>query len=123
MIIDWEKMGNFVQSVGVPSAILFSLIAPFGYLLYGFLRKYGATIAESHIKFMDSAAITQEKNADTLARLETTVAQKHADHTVTHQAIGLVAQAGISILDNDHKSARTKLERVEHVLTRKDESR
>lgn len=123
MTIEWAEMGKFVQAVGVPMAVLLLFVGPFVLLLYKFFNKYGAKIAESHIKFMDSAALTQEKNADTLARLETTVTQKHADHTVTHQAIGLVAQAGISILDNDHKSARTKLERVEHVLTRKDDSK
>ena len=109
-------MGAFVQAVGVPFAILLLFVGPFVYLFFTLFRKYGTRIAESHINFMDSAAKTQEQNATTLERLETTITVKHVDHNATHQAIGLVAQAGISMLDNDHKEARTKLEKVEYVL-------
>ena len=116
MSVDWDRMGVFVQNVGVPFAVLLLFCGPFIYLLFTLIRKYGGRIAESHMKFMDSAAATQEQNAATLSRLEETVASKHVDHTATHHAIGLVAAAGISMLDNDHKQARTKLERVEHVL-------
>jgi uncharacterized membrane protein YhiD involved in acid resistance len=124
MNIDWEKFGNFVSSVGVPAALIFlflaAVVAPFVLVFLSLLKKYGPRLAESHINFMESAERTQEQNANTLARLESTVKEKHADHTQTHHAIGLVAQAGISMLDNDHQGARTKLERVELVLTRKD---
>lgn len=117
MTVDWEKLSAFVQAVGVPFAVLLLFVGPFVYLVFTFVKKYGAQIAESHIRFMDCSATTQEKNAETLAKLETTVAAKHIDHTTTHHAIGLVAQAGIHMLDEDHKGARSKLERVSHVLS------
>jgi hypothetical protein len=117
MTIDWEKLSAFVQAVGVPFAVLLLFVGPFVFLIFTFVKKYGARIAESHINFMESSASTQEKNADTLSRLESTVASKHIDHTTTHHAIGLVAQAGIHMLDEDPKGARSKLERVNHVLS------
>jgi hypothetical protein len=116
MDIDWEKLSAFIQAVGVPFAVLLLFVGPFVYLIFTFCKKYGAQIAESHIRFMESSATTQEKNAETLSKLEATVTAKHVDHTTTHHAIGLVAQAGIHMLDEDHKGARSKLERVSHVL-------
>lgn len=116
MSVEWEKLSAFVQAVGVPFAVLLLFVGPFVYLAFTLVKKYGASIAEAHINFMTSAEKTQEKNAETLSRLETTVAAKHVDHTTTHHAIGLVAEAGIHMLDEDHKGARTKLERVSHVL-------
>lgn len=123
MSFDWKEMGTFVQAVGVPFAVLLLFVGPFVFLFFSIVKKYGPRLAESHINFMESAERTQEQNANTLARLESTVKEKHIDHTTTHHAIGLVAQAGISMLDNDHKGARTKLERVELVLHRKDEAK
>jgi len=120
MSLDWEKMGSFVQAVGVPMACLLLFVGPFVFLAFSLFKKYGPRLAESHINFMESAERTQEQNANTLARLESTIKEKHIDHTATHEAIGLVAKAGISMLDNDHPAARSKLERVEFVLTRKD---
>ena len=117
MDIEWEKLRAFVQAVGVPFAVLLLFVGPFVYLVFTFVKKYGAQIAESHIRFMESSATTQEKNAETLSKLEATVTAKHVDHTTTHHAIGLVAQAGIHMLDEDHKGARSKLERVSHVLS------
>lgn len=117
MDIDWEKLSAFIQAVGVPFAVLLLFVGPFVFLVFTFVKKYGAQIAESHIRFMESSATTQEKNAETLSKLEATVTAKHVDHTTTHHAIGLVAQAGIHMLDEDHHGARTKLERVSHVLS------
>lgn len=117
MTIDWEKLSVFVQAVGVPFAILLLFVGPFVYLTYTLINKYGSSLAEAHINFMESAEKTQEKNAETLSRLEITIQQKHIDHKNTHHAIGLVAQAGISILEDDKKGARIKLERVGHVLS------
>lgn len=117
MTIDWEKLSQFVQSVGVPFTVLLLFVGPFVFVAFTLTKKYGASIAEAHIKFMDSAEKTQEKNAETLSRLELTIQQKHIDHTNTHHAIGLVAQAGIHMLDDNPKGARAKLEKVEHVLS------
>lgn len=120
-MFDWEKIGTFVQVVGVPFAILLLFVGPFVYLIFGLVQKYGGKIAESHMKFMESAASTQEKNADTLDRLETVIQQKHADHSRTHKAIHLIASAGISILDEDNAAARTKLGRAADYLSEREE--
>ena len=117
MTIDWDKMSSFVQAVGIPFSLLLLLIGPVVYLAFTFTKKYGGQIAESHIRFMESSATTQEKNAETLAKLETTVTAKHVDHVATHHAISLVAEAGIHMLDEDSTNARNKLERVGHVLS------
>jgi hypothetical protein len=115
-MFDWEKLGTFVQNVGVPFAILLLFVGPFVYLVFGLARRYGARLAESHLNFMESAAKTQEQNADTLAKLENVVAAKHIDHVATHHAIYLLASAGISFLDTDHAAARIKLTQIGRVL-------
>jgi len=120
MDIDWEKLGSFVQVVGVPFAVLLLFVGPFVYLIFGLVRKYGAQIAESHMAFMETASQTQTKNADTLSRLEDVVAKKHIDHVATHSAIYLIASAGISHLDSDHAAARDKLTQVGRVLSAQD---
>jgi hypothetical protein len=116
--IEWEKLGQFVQNVGVPFAVLILFVGPFVYLCFTFVKKYGSQITEAHIKFIDSCERTQEQNAETLQRLESTIAEKHFDHQSTHKAIGLVAQAGVAMLDDKKHEARTKLSQVDEVLYR-----
>ena len=119
-MMDWEKMGAFVQVVGVPFAILLLFVGPFVYLAFSLIRRYGSRIAESHLNFMESASTTQEKNAETLAKLEDVIARKHIDHVATHHAISLIASAGMSFLDEDHAAARIKLSQVGRVLPERD---
>ena len=116
MSIDWKEVGEFVRVVGVPFACLLLFTAPFIWMAFSLFKKYGGRMAEAHLTFLDASARTQEQNAETLKRLEQTVAVKHKDHQATHQAIGLVAKAGIAILDDDHQEARTKLEKVGSIL-------
>lgn len=116
MSIDWKEVGEFVRAVGIPFACLLLFTAPFIWMAFVLFRKYGGRMAEAHLNFLESSARTQEQNAETLKRLEQTVAVKHSDHLATHQAIGLVAGAGIDILDEDHQKARVKLEKVGTIL-------
>jgi hypothetical protein len=116
MSIDWEKLGEFVKAVGIPFTCLLLFTAPFIWMAFILFRKYVGRLAEAHLNFLESSARTQEQNAETLKRLEQTVAVKHQDHLTTHQAIGLVAKAGIDILDDDHQKARVKLEKVGTIL-------
>ena len=118
MTVEWEKLGDFVQAVGIPFAILLMFVGPFVYLGFTFIKKYGSTITEAHIKFIESCEKTQEQNAETLQRLEHTITEKHIDHQSTHKAIGLVAQAGVAMLDDKKTEARSKLSQVEDVLYR-----
>jgi hypothetical protein len=120
MQIDYTQIAQFVQSVGIPFACLLIFVGPFIWLLFSLIKKYGPKIADAHIAFMDSATRTQEKNAETLAKLETTAALDGQSHFTTHHAIGLVAQAGLATLDGDHDTARRKLQRVEIVLEKKE---
>lgn len=113
---DWEKIGAFVQTVGIPFACLLIFVGPFMWLAFSLVRKYGPRIAESHVAFLNSATQTQEKNAETLGKLAETSMKDHELHNTTHHAIGLVAEAGLAILDEDHEEARSKLQRVETVL-------
>lgn len=117
--LDWDKIGTFIQVVGVPFACLLLFVGPFMWLAFSLIRKYGPKIADAHVEFMASATRTQEKNAETLAKLETTASRDQEAHTTTHHAIGLVAEAGLAILDEDHNAARNKLQRVEVVLANK----
>jgi hypothetical protein len=119
MSIDWTSVAQFVQAVGIPFACLILFVGPFLWLFFTLGRKYGPRIAEAHIAFMNSATATQEKNAETLAKLETTATKDQQYHNLTHHAIGLVAEAGIATLDGDHDSARVKLQKVETVLFQK----
>lgn len=115
-IIDWKEVGQFVQMVGVPMACLLLFTGPFIWLMFTFGKRYGNKLAEAHLNFMDSASKTQEQNAETLKRLETTLAQNQAGHAVTHQAIGLVTNAGLAIIDGDHPRAKNELAKVDLVL-------
>lgn len=117
--LNWEKIGAFVQTVGIPFACLLLFVGPFLWLAFSLIRKYGPKIADAHISFMDSATRTQEQNADTLAKLEKTATRDQEAHYTTHHAIGLVAEAGLATLDGNHDTARSKLQRVEIVLAKK----
>ena len=111
--IDWEKIGTFVQTVGVPFACLLLIVGPFVHLFYRLGSKYGTSIAQAHLEFMVSATKTQEQNAEVLAKLEKSTASDLAD---THAALGLVAQAGIDHIDGLTDSARDRLTQVSTVL-------
>lgn len=114
---DWSA---FISNVGVPMAILFILlfvfVLPFVVLVISMLRKYVPQLIESHMGFMETSSRTQETNAATLAKLETTISAKHQDHVATHEAILLGAKAGIAILDGEHNEARDHLTRIDKVL-------
>jgi hypothetical protein len=117
--INWDKIGAFVQTVGIPFACLLLFAGPFLWLAFNLIRKYGPKIADAHIAFMNSATVTQEKNAETLVKLEQTATRDQQSHQTTHRAINLVAEAGLATLDGDHDVARSKLEKVETVLFQK----
>ena len=120
--LDWDKVTAFIQTVGVPFACLLLFIGPFMWLVI----KHGPKIVDAHVAFLTSATETQRqnsetqaKNAVTLGKLEETASKDHESHYTTHHAIGLVAEAGLAILDEDHNAARSKLQRVELVLNSK----
>lgn len=116
---DWEKIGQFIQVVGVPMACLLLFTGPFIWLAFSLGRKYGTRIAEAHLNFMVSATKTQEVNAETLQRLESTLASNQAGHAVTHQALNLVSNAGLAIIEGDHPRAKNELAKVDLVLKAK----
>ena len=118
-VIDWEKVGQFIQVVGIPMACLLLFTGPFIWLAFSLGRKYGTRMAEAHLRFMDSATKTQEVNAETLQRLENTLSQDQAGHAVTHQAISLVSNAGLAIIEGDHPRAKNELAKVDLVLKAK----
>ena len=118
-VIDWEKVGQFIQVVGIPMACLLLFTGPFIWLAFSLGRKYGTRMAEAHLRFMDSATKTQELNAETLQRLENTLSQNQAGHAVTHQAISLVSNAGLAIIEGDHPRAKNELAKVDLVLKAK----
>lgn len=118
-VIDWEKVGQFIQVVGIPMACLLLFTGPFIWLAFSLGRKYGTRMAEAHLRFMDSATKTQELNAETLQRLENTLSQNQAGHAVTHQAISLVSNAGLAIIEGDHPRAKNELAKVDMVLKAK----
>jgi len=113
---------DFITNVGIPMAILFIVlivfVLPFVFFLVSMLKKYVPMLIESHIGFMDTSGRTQETNAETLAKLETTISAKHQDHMATHEAILLGAKAGMAILDGEHNEARGHLTRIDQVLAK-----
>lgn len=117
---DWS---SFISNVGVPMAILFIVlfvfVLPFLLLALSMLKKYVPKLIESHIGFMETSSKTQETNATTLAKLESTITAKHQDHVATHEAILLGAKAGIAILDGEHSEARGHLTRIDQVLAKR----
>lgn len=117
---DWS---TFISNVGVPMAILFIVlfvfVLPFVLFVVAMLKKYVPRLIESHIGFMETSSQTQATNADTLAKLETTITAKHQDHVATHEAILLGAKAGIAILDGEHNEARGHLNRIDQVLAKR----
>lgn len=117
---DW---GSFISNVGAPMAICFIVlivfVLPFLLLALSMIRKHVPQLIESHIGFMETSSKTQETNATTLAKLETTITAKHQDHVATHEAILLGAKAGIAILDGEHSEARGHLTRIDQVLAKR----
>ena len=117
---DWS---TFISNVGIPMAILFIVlfvfVLPFVLFVVAMLKKYVPRLIESHIGFMETSSQTQATNAETLAKLETTITVKHQDHVATHEAILLGAKAGIAILDGEHTEARGHLTRIDQVLTKR----
>lgn len=117
---DWS---TFISNVGVPMAILFIVlfvfVLPFVLFVVSMLRKYVPQLIESHMGFMETSSRTQETNATTLAKLESTITAKHQDHVATHEAILLGAKAGIAILDGEHNNARDHLNRIDQVLAKR----
>ena len=111
---DW---GSFISNVGAPMAILFIVlivfVLPFVLFVVALLKKYVPRLIEGHIGFMETSSQTQATNAETLAKLETTITVKHQDHVATHEAILLGAKAGIAILDGEHNEARGHLTRID----------
>lgn len=116
MTIDWAEIGKFISSVGVPTAVLMLIAGPIVFALYKFISVFGPKIAQAHADFMETAAKSNERNADTLDRLEQVIAQKHDDHTKTHRALSHAAEAGINMLDGRHEDARKKLTQIEEIL-------
>lgn len=116
--IDWDKVGSFVQMVGVPFACLLLFTGPFIWVAVSLFRKYGSRMAEAHILFLTSASESQAKNAQTLERLEETIARNQEGHAVTHKAIGMVAEAGLAIIDGDNPRAKNQLAKVDIVLSK-----
>jgi hypothetical protein len=114
---------SFISNVGAPMAILFIVlivfVLPFVLFVVQMLRKYVPLMVESHVGFMETSSRTQETNAATLAKLETTITAKHQDHVATHEAILLGAKAGIAILDGEHNEARDHLNRIDQVLAKR----
>lgn len=117
---DWS---TFISNVGIPMAILFIVlfvfVLPFVLFVVAMLKKYVPRLIESHIGFMETSSQTQATNAETLAKLETTITVKHQDHVATHEAILLGAKAGIAILDGEHNEARGHLNRIDQVLAKR----
>ncbi len=114
---------SFISNVGIPMAILFIVlfvfVLPFVLFVVAMLKKYVPRLIESHIGFMETSSQTQSTNAETLAKLETTISAKHQDHLATHEAILLGAKAGMAILDGEHNEARGHLTRIDQVLGKK----
>ena len=117
---DW---GAFITNVGAPMAILFIVlfvfVLPFVVFVVAMLKKYVPRLIESNIEFMETSSQTQATNAETLAKLETTINVKHQDHVATHEAILLGAKAGIAILEGEHNEARGHLNRIDQVLAKR----
>jgi len=113
---------SFISNVGAPMAMLFIVmfifVLPFVLFVVQMLRKYVPQLIESHMGFMETSGRTQETNAETLAKLETTISAKHQDHMATHEAILLGAKAGMAILDGEHNEARGHLTRIDQVLSK-----
>ena len=118
-----KSWSSFISNVGIPMAILFILlfvfVLPFVLLVVAMLKKYVPRLIESHMGFMEVSSRTQETNATTLAKLETTISAKHQDHMATHESLLLAARAGMAMLDGEHGEARGHLSRIDQVLTKR----
>lgn len=116
---DWEKVGTFIQTVGVPFACLLLFAGPFVYLFFNLAKEYGPKIARAHIDFVSASVKIQEQNAETLAKLERSMATGSFGHSVTHQAISRLTTAGIHMIDGDTESAKKELRKIDGVLESK----
>lgn len=87
MNIEWEKLGKFVESVGIPFAVVVLLIAPLVYAVYWFITRQGPKIVEKHNNFVERQAVVSERNADSIAMMAASNSASQANHEATHNAI------------------------------------
>jgi hypothetical protein len=126
--MEWEKLGTFVQNIGIPAAALFLLM--FG--LFRLVRPWVAKRIEreerelvAREKFISAAeegqrvnAETNNTNAATLSQLAGTIEKKHIDHVETHNKLDDIKQAAIAYLEGMKKQVRLMSEgqNIEAVL-------
>lgn len=87
MSIDWEKIGEFIKSVGTPIALLFLIVAPIIYALYRVIATWGPAIAQKHMNFLESLNNSQQTISDSVAQIAATNTQSQINHDKTHDGI------------------------------------
>jgi hypothetical protein len=102
MSIEWDKIGNFIQTVGTPIALLFLVVAPIVYALYRVISTWGPAIAQKHMSFLESLDKGQQTISDSISQIAATNAQSQINHTKTHDGI----KVGIQVAYEACEAAR-----------------
>lgn len=124
MNIEWEKLGKFVQDVGIPFAIVVMFIAPLVYAIYKVISVQGPKLVEKHNDFLERTAITSERNSDSIASMAATNALVASGHQCTHDAIKEIVRGARKAIDKvAPELAQTvgpHLDRAEQAIDRAD---
>jgi|GEM_PF-5954378 len=105
--LEWEKIGEFIKSVGIPFCILLIFVGPVVFALYKLIRIYGARIFEAILKYLTTAEECNRSNTDSVAILAKTGIHSSENHDKTHDVLLRLCHIGRSVLrrssDNELK--------------------
>jgi hypothetical protein len=124
MDIDWEKMGEFIKSVGIPFSLLLLFVAPIIYAVYNAIKTQAPKIVDKHNDFLERTAAASERNSDSIASMAATNAVVAIGHQCTHEAIKEIVRGARKAIDKVAPelaaSVVPHLDRAEQAIERAD---
>lgn len=99
MAIDWEKLGEFVKTVGIPFALFLVCVGPIVYAIYKLISVQGPKLVSKHNEFVDKVTAAGERNADSIALMASASAASQANHEATHTALKEVIRGNRKLVE------------------------
>ena len=93
MSVEWDKIADFIKSVGLPVGLLLLIVTPIVYAIYRVIVVYGPLLAQKIIGLIDSLEVTQKTISDGITSITATNAQSQSNHDKTHEGIKVGIQA------------------------------
>ena len=124
MNIEWDKLGKFVQDVGIPFAIVVMFVGPIVYAIYRLISVQGPRVVDKHNDFLERTAAASERNADSISSMAATNALVANGHQCTHEAIKEIVRGARKAIDKVapelSQTVIPHLDRAEQAIERAD---